>query len=128
MKLIRLLPVGFTVFPLERAALVKDQSQTVPESHCWIPDLEHQGRKGSQMDAILTPNNNAVRGKIHNGKTHGNSHLVFNPSNAKATFIQSTVMQRILKIILTLSCWYSLDSSRRVLLDEYPFARNSVIF
>ena len=51
-----------------------------------------------------------------------------NPSNAEATFVQSTRKQRFLKIILTLSCWYSLDSSLRVLSDEYPFARVSVIF
>ena len=34
----------------------------------------------------------------------------------------------ILKNISTLSCWYSLDSSHRVLSDEYPYARVSVIF
>ena len=51
-----------------------------------------------------------------------------NPSNAKATFIQSTRMQRFLKTIETLSCWYSLESSHWVLSDEYPFARVSVIF
>ena len=37
---------------------------------------------------------------------------VINPSNAKATFVRRTRMQRLLKTILTLSCWYSLDSSR----------------
>ena len=52
----------------------------------------------------------------------------FNPYNAEATFIQSTRMQTFLITILTLSCWYSLESSRRVLLYEYPFARVSVIF
>ena len=41
----------------------------------------------------------------------------------EATFIQSTRTQRFLKIIETLSCWYSLDSSHWVLLYEYPFAR-----
>ena len=35
--------------------------------------------------------------------------------------------QNILKTIRTLSCWYSLESSRWVLSDEYPFARVSVI-
>ena len=35
----------------------------------------------------------------------------FNPSNAEATFFQSTKKQRFLKNILTQSCWYSLDSS-----------------
>ena len=54
--------------------------------------------------------------------------LAFNPSNAEATFVQSTRTQRFLKIFLTLSCWYSLDSSRQVLSDEYPFDRVSVIF
>ena len=37
-------------------------------------------------------------------------------------------MQMFMKTILTLSCWYSLDSSRCVLSDEYPYARVSVIF
>ena len=38
-------------------------------------------------------------------------HLI-NPSNAEATFVQSRMMQRFFKTTLTLSCWYSLDSSR----------------
>ena len=50
------------------------------------------------------------------------------PSNAKATFVQSTQMQRFLKTIQTLSCWYSLESSHGALSDVYPFARVSVIF
>ena len=54
--------------------------------------------------------------------------LRVNPSNAEATFVQSTRMQRFLKTILTLSCWYSLDSSHLVLSDEYPYTRVSVIF
>ena len=33
-----------------------------------------------------------------------------------------------LQIIITLSSWYSLESPHRVLSDEYPFARVSVIF
>ena len=41
--------------------------------------------------------------------THYAHHL--NPSKAKSTLVQSTRMQRFLKIIKTLSCWYSLDSS-----------------
>ena len=57
-----------------------------------------------------------------------NSHCIINPFNAKANFVQSTRMERFLKTIQTLSCWYSLDRSRRVLSDEYPFARVSVIF
>ena len=51
-----------------------------------------------------------------------------NPSNAGATFVQSTRAQRFLKIIQTPSCWYSLDSSHWVLSYEYPFARVSIIF
>ena len=51
-----------------------------------------------------------------------------NPSSAEATFVLSTRMQRFLKTILTLSCWYSLESSHWVLSDEYPYARVSVIF
>ena len=48
--------------------------------------------------------------------------LYINHSNAEATFIQRTKMQRFLKTILTLSSWYSLDSSHGVLSDEYPFS------
>ena len=48
-----------------------------------------------------------------------------NPSNAEATFFNSTRTQRFLK---TLSCWYTLGNSRRVLSDEYPYTRVSVIF
>ena len=32
--------------------------------------------------------------------------ILYNPSNAEATVVQSTRMQRFLKNILTLSCWY----------------------
>ena len=53
---------------------------------------------------------------------------LINPSNTEATFVQSTRMQKFMKTIKTLSCWYSLDSSRRVLSDEYSFARVSVNF
>ena len=35
-----------------------------------------------------------------------------NPSNAEATFVYSTRTQRFLTTILTLPCWYSLESSR----------------
>ena len=51
-----------------------------------------------------------------------------NPSNAEATFDQCTGTQKSLKTILTLSYWYSLDSPHRVLSNEYPYARVSVIF
>ena len=53
---------------------------------------------------------------------------LINPSNAEATYAQSSMTQKSLKTILTLSCWYSLNSSRWVLSDEYPFARVSIIF
>ena len=42
-------------------------------------------------------------------KIHTKYHSI-NPYNAKATFVQSTWMQRFLKTIQTLSFWYSLDS------------------
>ena len=51
-----------------------------------------------------------------------------NPSNAEATFVQSTRMQQFLKNIETLSCWYALVSCRRELLNKYPFDRVSVNF
>ena len=46
--------------------------------------------------------------------------IYFNPYNAEATFFLSIRMQRSLKTIETLSCWYSLDSSYCILSDEYP--------
>ena len=52
---------------------------------------------------------------------------MINPSNAKATFVQSATMQRLLLTIKTLSYWYSFESSRWVLSNEYPFARVLVI-
>ena len=52
----------------------------------------------------------------------------FNPSNVVTTFVQGTRMQGFLKIIQTLSCWYSLDGSCWVLSYEYPYVRVSVIF
>ena len=51
-----------------------------------------------------------------------------NPSRRWNTFVQSTRMQRFLETIQTLSCWYSLDSSHRVLSYEFQFVRVSVIF
>ena len=51
-----------------------------------------------------------------------------NPSYAKATFIRSTMTQRFLKNILTLSCMYLLESSCQVFSDEYQCARVSVNF
>ena len=53
---------------------------------------------------------------------------LYNAEATTCTFIHSTREQRILKIIQTLSCWYSLNSSRSVLSDEYSCARVSVIF
>ena len=55
-------------------------------------------------------------------------HFPFNPSNADATFVQSTQMQKNLKTLQTLSCWYSSECPLWVLSYEYPFARVSVIF
>ena len=52
----------------------------------------------------------------------------FNPSNAEATSIKCTRMQKNMKIILTKSSGYSYESPRRELSDEYPFAMVSVIF
>ena len=49
-------------------------------------------------------------------------------SDAEVTFLQCTKKEKIVKIILTLSCWYSLESSCRALSYEYPFARVSNIF
>ena len=54
--------------------------------------------------------------------------LFHKPSHAEATFVQSTGTQRLKKIILTMSCCYSLDSSRGVLSVEYPRARVSAFF
>ena len=54
--------------------------------------------------------------------------VTLNPSNAEATFVQSTRKQTFLWNIETLSCWYSLESSYWVLSDEYPCASDSVIF
>ena len=51
-----------------------------------------------------------------------------NPSNAEATLDQSTRLQRFLKTILILSYKHSLDSSARVLSNEYPCCRDSIIF
>ena len=45
---------------------------------------------------------------------------------AKAIFVRSTRMQRFLKTISTLSCWYILESSHWVLSDESQYARVSV--
>ena len=59
--------------------------------------------------------------------THQNGPWI-NPFNAEATFVQATRMQKSLKSIQTLSCWYSFESSHWVLSDEYPFGRDSVIF
>ena len=38
-----------------------------------------------------------------------------NPSNAETTLVKNTKTQRFLKNFLTLSCWYSLDSSHWIL-------------
>ena len=36
---------------------------------------------------------------------------IFSKLNAEATFVQSMRMQRFLKVIATLSCWYSFERS-----------------
>ena len=51
-----------------------------------------------------------------------------NPFNAETSFVRGTRTQRSLKIIWSLSCGYSLESSHWVITYEYPFARVSVIF
>ena len=48
------------------------------------------------------------------GKTTAWACYNLNPSSAETTLVQSTGRQRFLKTILTLPCWYSLDSSHRV--------------
>ena len=50
-----------------------------------------------------------------------------NPSNAEATFVQSTRTQNIMKIILNLSYRYSFERPCCILSYEYPCARVSVI-
>ena len=45
---------------------------------------------------------------------------LIHPSNAEAIIIQSTRIQRFLKIILTMSCCYSLECSHWLLSYEYP--------
>ena len=50
------------------------------------------------------------------------------PFAAVVTFVQCSKKQNLMKIILTLSYWYSLESSCWVLSDEYPFAMVLVIF
>ena len=46
-----------------------------------------------------------------------------NPMNAESTFFQSTKKWTSLKTISTLSCWYSVDSSRRVLSPKHKYAK-----
>ena len=58
---------------------------------------------------------------LHNLKLVENF-LLFNSSAAEVNFILCIKKQKkYIKIILTLSCWYLLESSRWVLPDEYPF-------
>ena len=52
--------------------------------------------------------------------------LILNPSAVEVIFVQCTKKQKQYEIILTLSCWYSLEHSCRVLSDEYPFGMVSV--
>ena len=74
-----------------------------------------------------------IGNRIHSGNsvihfTHSCRRKPYSPSNAESAFVLSTRMQRFFKNHLTLSCWYSLDSIRRVLSDAYPCARVSIIF
>ena len=50
------------------------------------------------------------------------------PSAAEVTFVQYAKKQNDMKVILTVSCCYSLERSHWVLSHEYPSARVSVIF
>ena len=65
--------------------------------------------------------------------TNGQLHRKFKPGSTnpllqfKMLFFLQRI-QRILTTIWTLSCWYSLDSSRCILSDEYPCARLSTHF
>ena len=60
---------------------------------------------------------------VQQAPVNWSSACLLHNSNAEATFTQSTTMQRFLKIILTLSCWYSLDGSCWVLSYEYPYVK-----
>ena len=75
-----------------------------------------------------TVKNETVRYSISTHITVRYFNITVNLSNAEATLGQSTRAQRILKSIQTLSCWYSLESSRRELADKYPCARVWTIF
>ena len=62
------------------------------------------------------------------GRIQFQARNTINPSSAEATYVKSTRMQRFLKTIQTLPCWYSFESFRWVLSDEYQYARVSGIF
>ena len=78
-------------------------------------------KSGTPRPVIYGSNLSDVLARKHVG-------LQVNPFNAEATVFQSAMTQILLKTIQTLSCWYSLESSRWVLSDEYPYAKLSVIF
>ena len=75
------------------------------------------------------PNNSPSEGLA--GIRSSNVHPLLegsNPFHTEASLVQGRKMPKVLKTIETLSFWYSLESSRWVLSDEYPYARVSVIF
>ena len=90
------------------------------DSSCWVLSDELPCARVSVISQSLL--HHLVIAKL------ATSNIRVYPSNAEATFVQSTRTQSVLKTIETLSCWYSLDSSRWVLSDEYPFPRVSIIF
>ena len=68
-------------------------------------NIHHYLRKVSFQSIIL-------RNKNESQNIYREVSGLINPFNAEATFVQSTrTFERFLKTILTLSCWYSLDSS-----------------
>ena len=85
---------------------------------------------------IISNDHHQIANEVHftrstfeciNGNAFTGCLYSLNPSNAEATFFQSTKTQLFLKTIETLSCWYTFESSCWVLSDEYPFARVLVI-
>ena len=91
----------------------------------WDQPAEHQGMIKNSDDITVTQTNDGSC--LDSWTCPGQLAINLNPSNAEATFVQSTRTQISLKDIWTLSCWYSSNSSRWVLSDEYPFARVSII-
>ena len=82
---------------------------------------EQEGNHGAAILQMAHVNRNS--GQTYNIRGTFDKSFHFNPSNAVATFAQSTRMLRFFKTIKTLSYWYSLESSCWALSDEYPFAK-----